>query len=184
MKQTCSMLYESMQKDLELCRKKQLPFTVEVECCYNMAVRYWSLIRKTVSCYQFRTVKAEIYFFKVDKPKFVSEIIYYELLYHLELFRPDSRSDLHKLLLREKNRLTKFIADNGEFYNYYQSGATCQDEKYFTRLKDYAKGLEAIPPYDLEYTTLSLYDYKLAQICALIRFENYLDEKISEMGYR
>ncbi len=181
MKKTCEHLYQTMREDLEHCKRKHLPPVTEIECCYQIAAKYWGVLRQKAAKYEFGSKEDEIYFFKVCKPLFVSEIIFYELLYHLELFKPDTKENRRNLFLREKNRFAKLAWSNPEFFDYYKGGHTCKDEIYFVRSQDMTDDPN-LAPYDYNNKTLTSHDYLVAQIMALERYDKYLDQKLKELN--
>jgi hypothetical protein len=127
-------LYEQLQNDLLLCKKKQLDGLKEIECCFHISESYWALLRYEVTHYEFASVTEEIRFFKEIKPKFVSESDYYSLLYHAELFRTETdKKDQAPFWRRELKRLEKFINENAEFCQRYKSNCTEKDSEWFVR---------------------------------------------------
>lgn len=180
MKRTCNRLYESMQEELKMCMEQSLPPLAEIENCHQIVLDYWHLLREKLCTYSFPNAEEEVCFFKEWKPRFVSEIIFYELLNHIELFKPENSASYRNLLLREKRRLEKFVWNNGDFVEYYKSGETSKDEIYFVRNKNEGNAIE-ISPYDLNEKTSTAHDYQVAQIIALERYDQFLDKKLKEL---
>ena len=178
MKSSLDHIYKLMQADLQVCQAKMLPVITEIECCFQIASTYCHLITKKATDHQFSTQAEEIYFFKVFKPRFVSEIIFYEFMNHLELFNPESKKNQCNLLLRERTRLEKLVWNNREFYEYYKSGETAKDEIYFVRstLKS------ELPLYDYAEGMHSSHDYLIAQIIALERYDRLLEKRLKELN--
>jgi hypothetical protein len=163
-----------MHQELQDCVKRELSFCSEIECCYQLVTHYWILVKQIIRRYEFENTAEEIDFFKNCKPKFTSEIIYYELLYHFELFR--TPEGIKNLLLREKKRLPRLILAHADFFDYYKKGETYLDDQYFLRCVHKVKKPENLSVYD-EETTKSSHDQLIAQFIALEKYYHYLDEK-------
>ena len=177
MKDHCEVLYQSMQKELEQYRQIHLPAVQEIECCYQIVNQYWQRLRNLVSNHEFRNEREEIRFYKHCKPRFVAEIIYFELCYLLELFEPDNPEGRKNLLLRERNRLSKFVWTHLDFYEYYKSGSRAKDRMYFLRCHKrhpHSRNHEK----DIEERTSTSHDNLVAQILALERYDQLLDQKL------
>ncbi|TXJ24938.1 MAG: tetracycline regulation of excision, RteC [Chitinophagaceae bacterium] len=116
----------------------------------------------------------EIHFFKVVKPQFTSKLIYYMKLYRLESNRPvgDSRL-LKKFLKSELRELQETFIRHRTFYQYYRSGATYLDSKYFLRT---GQDIHLMP--DPQYLVLdrtfhTTHDYLVSELQA--------NEKLSQL---
>jgi len=179
MKKTWDTLYESMLEEIRQCWGKGLPALSEIESCYHIACSHWNGVRKKLSCYLFETKGDEICFFKVWKPRFLSEIIFYERFNHLEVFKPDQLESYRNFLLRERTRLKKFVWDNKEFFEYYKSGDSSKDERYFLRKPELETGQATPSPYDHDEKTCTTHDYLVAQLIALERYDHLLEKRIS-----
>jgi hypothetical protein len=170
MKEKWLTRFESMRREIEKCSHSAVgdPDTMaSIECCFNIALKYWSEIQMGIEAVQFDSSLDEIDYYKTVKPLFKSQIEYYNLLYQAELLRPKEISELKEFWLREQQRFNKFIQDNHEFYTYYKSGAINLDEDYFlaTGFTDY----QANPLY---------YDNVIALILALERYMGYIQQQI------
>ena len=181
MKKRCTHLYQFLQQDLQRCKEKHIGWIERIECCYQVANKYWVLLRSEIGNYEFEKADEEIEFFKKCKPLFTSEIAYYELLYHVELFKPEKQDELQNLLLREKNRLTKFIWSNADFYEYYKAGETCNDEIYFVRINSDLSNFRNAPAHDVDEKAATSHDYLIAQIIALERYDKYVQQRLDQL---
>ncbi|MGV8946494.1 MAG: RteC domain-containing protein [Lutibacter sp.] len=93
-------------------------------------------LQKLIIDQGFKTLSAEIHFFKHIKPQVFSKLIYYVKLINIESKRPRSRSKSQiKYLNNHIDKLQIYFNDNLEFYHYYRRGATFLDEQYFVRGK-------------------------------------------------
>ena len=180
MNQPAEQLFWEMRKDIEHCRKKDLGPLCELECCFQMAERYWAKLRQEVSSHEFSTVADEVEFFKTIKPKFTSEVDYYSLLYHAELFRRDVQDtvELTKFWTREKHRLKRFRLENEEFFDYYKAGRTDMDEEYFVRRNSDLSNFPKARVYDLEEKAATSHDPLVSMIIALERYIQFIEEEM------
>ena len=171
-------LYSSMARDLAVCTNGQLFGEPEIECCYQVCTNYWNAVKEKLAAYEFDTMEAEINFFRNIKPKFTSEIEYYNLLYHSSLFYPPDIRARKRFWMREAERLNKFTNDNKDFYCYYKTGQTHKDHLYFVRANN--KNLEAMKckPFGVNSHTSTSHDCLIAFILALEKYTVYVNEKI------
>lgn len=85
----------------------------------------------------FQNEKAEIEFFKHNKPKVYSKLIYYVILFNMESKRPrGSAKPQRKYFDYHINKLQNYFNDNLEFYQYFRRGGTSLDALYFVRGRD------------------------------------------------
>lgn len=180
MKAYGNQLYSALQEEIEVCQKKGLQLTAEVEACFLLALRYWTQLRSALLRHIFLEANDEIDFFKSIKPRFISEIEYYCLVYSSELFRPSDLADeeLKQYWLKEVLRLKKFRAENQDFCAYYKGGHSDRDEAYFLR----AHCDEWLLPESTLYKRLegdsSSHDHLVSTLLALERYCGYAKEKV------
>jgi hypothetical protein len=167
MKEKWFTLYESMQREIETCKKSDPDQKAVIECCFNIGLKYWSEIQMGIEKENFDSTRDEIDYYKTVKPLFKSQIEYYNLVYQSELLRPKERSELKEFWIKEQQRLTKFIHENQEFYLYHKSGSTRLDEEYFL-----SSGFT-----DDQGSSL-YYDNFIALILALERYMTYIQQKL------
>jgi hypothetical protein len=132
MKQEWMIQYESMLKAIEECQQQPVDLKRKIEACFSVSQQYWVQIRQQAEEHSFSSMAEEIEFYKEIKPLFKSQIDFYNLVYHAELFKPLTKpGEMKEFWIKEQQKLDRFILDNQEFYNYYKNGATNRDEKYF-----------------------------------------------------
>ena len=86
---------------------------------------------------KFKSKADEIIFFKHQKPKVYSKLIYYVKLFNIESKRPRGSSKSQKKYLDyEIRKLQDYFNDNLEFYQYYRRSGTSLDSQYFLRGKE------------------------------------------------
>jgi hypothetical protein len=130
----------------------------------------------------FANTAEEILFFKQIKPKFVSKLIYSIELLKIEGRRPiGSFKAQQKYVRRQLSKLKSYFEDNIEFYQYYRSGNTFLDEKYFVRnVFDIRLHQDAyIFDYDSNFSTS--HDFKVAKIIANDLLRDYLNSSLTEL---
>src|ERR1700693_5194074 len=131
MKEKWFTLYKYMQREIESCKKSNADKKAEIECCFNIGLKYWTQIQMGIDAENFESTSDEIEYYKTVKPLFKSQIEYYNLVYQAELLKPKERSELKEFWFKEQQRFNKFIQENQEFYLYYKSGSTRLDDEYF-----------------------------------------------------
>lgn len=183
MNQKAEHLYGEMQQDMKHCRRKELSRLSEVECCFQMAERYWVRLRQEVAEYEFEKIADEIKFFKVIKPLFTAEVEFYSLRYHAELFRRDVTDvvELERFWNRERLRPEKFAAEHAEFYAYYKGGSSSSDELYFVRRNSDLSNFPRAKVYDLDQGATTSHDGLVSTIMALERYMNFIDKEIEAL---
>ena len=127
----------------------------------------------------------EILFFKKTKPELFSKLIYYVRILNIESRRPvGSREMQETYLQRELERLTLFLNNHLEFYQYYRMGSTYLDDKYFIR------GKEDLNLY--QYTLMNYvgpdfstsHDYMVSEIIANDRLKVFLSTEIEALDIK
>lgn len=120
----------------------------------------------------------EIYFFKYDKPKLTSYIIYFNEILKIESNKPvASEKTIRKYYNNHLKKREQFFIDNSEFYNYYRKGHYYLDDKYFLRNQhNFKLGVENFY-FQIDKQFATSHDYKVAQILANELLQSYLINK-------
>lgn len=180
MKRFCSILYKNLQQDLLRCKKTTPLFEAQVETCFQVAYRYWKEVKENLSSYEFKNDRCEIEFFKQCKPKFTSEIEYYELLYHAVVFEPPATGDAILFWNRESQRLQKFEEEHKSFLLCYADHCCSLLPYYF--LRRYSEiGTRQPKLYDTAIVHRTNGDPLVAAFWALKRYVNYVYKKQAEL---
>lgn len=130
----------------------------------------------------FANIAEEILFFKQIKPKFTSRLIYNVELLKIEGKRPiGSFKTQQKYLMRQLSKLEYFFEDNVEFYQYYRSGNTFLDEKYFVRNVFDIRLHHDTYVFDYDSSFSTSHDFKVARIIAHELLRNYLNSSLMEL---
>jgi hypothetical protein len=136
-------------------------------------------LRKIISKSNFKTDTEEIHFFKEVKPQFSSKLIYYNMVYKIEMKRPNGGNRiLKKYYNNELLKLKAFFDNELDFYQYYRSGSTYLDYKYFQRGKFDIK--MSIDSYYFEADTVfaTSHDFKVAKILANDLIQLYIENQL------
>lgn len=131
--------------------------------------------------HKFETQEEEIYFFKVQKPKLLSKLIYYAHIIDIESNSPISKSNRIKYIKKELDKIAHYAKEHKIFYQYYRSSSVHNDLKYFTRNRDSKLRYYDchIINYDIRVSTL--HDFDVAQILANDSIVYYLENKLQNI---
>lgn len=136
-------------------------------------------IKKIVVKTNFKSDSEEIHFFKDIKPQFTSKLIYYNMVYKIEMKRPNGGNRvLKKYYNNELQKLKAYFDNELDFYKYYRSGSSYLDYKYFLRGKYDIK--LALDSYYFETDSVfsTSHDFKVARILANDLIQLYLEDQL------
>ncbi len=160
--------------DLEIddqIKKCEQAITVILKSIYEL--------KKVATKTNFKSKSEEIQFFKEVKPLFTSKLIYFNLVYRIEMKKPNGGNKiLKKYYNNELLKLKAFFDNELEFYQYFRSGSTYLDYKYFLRGEFDIK--LALDSYYFESDMLfaTSHDFKVATILANDLIELYLENQL------
>jgi hypothetical protein len=131
----------------------------------------------------FKTVKDEIFFFKVVKPHVYSKLLYYLEVYSIETKRPVVSIPLQLEYFEGiQRKIQAFFGQYQEFYSYYRSCSNLLDQQYFVRGKSdtffSAKNPQVIT--DPGFNTS--HDYILSKMKANEMLLEYIDDEIYKLN--
>jgi hypothetical protein len=133
MKQFITQLQEQLEQEL-LCVKNDENLLQTAEQSVNIIRGKLNCIREFVCGYVFRDQQEEIWFFKEVSPDVYSRLIYFLRLFNLESRKPKDCTEVyHQLVADEVKIISQFFSQNLDFYQYYKSGSSHLDDKYFLR---------------------------------------------------
>ena len=136
-------------------------------------------LKKVVLKSNFKSETEEIHFFKDIKPQFTSKLIYYNMVYKIEMKRPNGGNRvLKKYYNNELQKLKAYFDNELDFYKYYRSGSSYLDYKYFLRGKYDIK--LALDSYYFETDSIfsTSHDFKVARILANDLIQLYLEDQL------
>jgi hypothetical protein len=140
------------------------------------------LLKKTFSSEKAKTQEYEIEFFKVAKPQFIAQLIFYTAVLDIETKLPQgSKESVKKYLKNELKTIDNFFMINAEFLKYYKGDFTHLDEKYFIRKNfDVKLALDNIHNVtDKKFTTS--HDITVAKIIANQLIAKYITDKMDDL---
>lgn len=154
----------------------------QIKKCENaiyLILKSINAVKKVVIKNNFKSDLDEIHFFKEVKPQFTSKLIYFNMIYKIEMKRPNGGNRvLKKYYNNELLKLKAFFDNELEFYQYYRSGSNYLDHKYFTRGKfDIKMALDSFY-FESDCTFSTSHDFKVAQIIANDLIQVYLENQL------
>lgn len=174
-----SGLLTEMEASLSNLYRKETNTLQLAAAAIDCISHYLQLLRSFILKYRFKSVEEEISFFKTQKPRFVSQYIYFRSLYQLEAQLPvASNGQKRQYYQAAQTKLHHFFVENGPFYQYVRTGATYLDQQYFTRGNDTLQLITDVDLVDADPKFSTGYCYKLACIQANTKLLQYLDEML------
>lgn len=136
-------------------------------------------LKKLTTKNNFKSKSEEIQFFKEIKPQFTSKLIYFNRVYKIEMKKPNwGNKILKKYYNNELLKLKAFFDNELEFYQYFRSGSTYLDYKYFLRGEfDIKLALDSYY-FESDMSFATSHDFKVATILANDLIELYLENQL------
>lgn len=136
-------------------------------------------LKKCVLGSKFKSESEEIQFFKEVKPQFTSKLIYYNMVYKIEMKRPSGGNRVSKKYYQnELQKLKAYFDSELDFYKYYRSGSIYLDHKYFLRGNfDIKLALDSYY-FETDSSYSTSHDFKVARILANDLIQLYLEDKL------
>jgi hypothetical protein len=136
-------------------------------------------LKKVATKNNFKSQSEEILFFKEVKPLFTSKLIFFNRVYKIEMKKPNGGNKiLKKYYNNELLKLKAFFDNELEFYQYYRSGSTYLDYKYFLRGEvDIKLALDSYY-FESDMSFATSHDFKVATILANDLIELYLENQL------
>lgn len=136
-------------------------------------------LKSIINNYKFKSETEEIIFFKETKPQFTSKLIYYNMVYKIEMKRPHGGNRIVKKYFQNELQKLKAYFDNElDFYKYYRSGSSYLDHKYFLRGKfDIKLALDSYY-FETDASFSTSHDFKVARILANDLIQLYIEDQL------
>jgi hypothetical protein len=136
-------------------------------------------LKKLTAKNNFKSKSEEILFFKEIKPLFTSKFIYFNRVYKIEMKKPNGGNRiLKKYYNNELLKLKAFFDNELEFYQYFRSGSTYLDYKYFLRGEfDIKLALDSYY-FESDMSFATSHDFKVATILANDLIELYIENQL------
>lgn len=131
--------------------------------------------------YTFENIESEIYFFKYQKPRLISKLIYYSQLIEIESNLPTGKVAKKKYCSSKIEYYNTHNQKNIGFFQYYRAKKSIHDDKFFVR-KSLDKKIYFFDNYMNHYDNHinTTYDFNMAQIIAYDLIIKYLEELIEK----
>ena len=127
----------------------------------------------------FPSLKDEIHFFKIEKPKLMSMLFFHNCVYKLEAFKPkNGKKEIKEYLMSKKVELNLFSVENYEFYKYHHTESTRFDPVYFVRCQFDIKNCITCMFLMVDERICTYHCFLTAKILANIRFSAYVDNSL------
>lgn len=133
--------------------------------------------------FTFEKIESEIYFFKYQKPRIISKLIYYSQLIEIESNLPSGKVAKKKYCSNKIQFYNLLNQKNLGFFQYYRSKKSNHDEKFFVR-KTIDKKVYFFDNYMIHYDNHlnTTYDFNMAQIIAYDLIIIYLEELLENLN--
>jgi hypothetical protein len=168
-------LYHELRCELQSIQDLHLTEEKEAEACFGACMLYEQKLAKWVSAFDFEKEEDEIYFFKILRPGFTSQIEYYKKLYQSILFKPSCKKEQSRFFEYEIDKADRFFIENAGFYQYYKNGQTSNNSVYFLR----SCHQENSPGNPCRSETG--YDLLLAAMQGLERYKDFAQRQIDQL---
>ena len=140
-------------------------------------------LRAFIVSTEFQDRVEEIRFFKVWKPRFYSQLIYFLRVLRIESRKPfGNKREIESYYAKQQNIINYFVENNLSFYQYCRVGAEHLDEQYFVRNHLFI-------PADVDHVYFngdprfsSLMDYTMAKLQANEMLSVYLENCIARLN--
>lgn len=153
--------------------------SIRCESAIDIILKTIQILKALINKNSFKSEAEEIQFFKEIKPQFTSKLIYYNVLFKIEMKKPNGGNRiLKKYYNNELIKLKAFFDNELEFYKYYRSGSIYLDYKYFLRGKfDIKMSLDSYY-FETDRNFSTSHDFKVAKILANDLIQLYLENQL------
>ncbi|PVD53602.1 tetracycline regulation of excision, RteC [Terrimonas sp.] len=182
MKNTTANLLNDLNSQLQFIRLETEDAIKAAELSLKVLLSVIDKLKRFTIKYKFKNEAEEIYFFKYQKPLFISKLIYHNRVLNIETKKPYGGEKVtRKYLNNELDKLKRFFDNNLEFYKYHRTNSTYLDHKYFIRGKhDIKLSLDTFY-FEADHRFCTSHDYKVAKIIAHDLVQVYLEDEIANL---
>ncbi len=176
-------LESKLTLELKCLLTENPPTLQQLEQAVSLCVTYEGRLKDFFKKHPPPTAEEEIHFFKVIKPRFLSQLIYYQKRYQLESQRPFGGAEkLEAYYLRELENIYASHERSMDFYQYYKAGKTYMDRQYFLRCRQHPDLTSDSYFFDRDPEFSTSHDFKLARMIANERLAEYLIGVLQKFG--
>lgn len=158
------------------------PTLQQLEQAVQRCVTYEGQLKEFFRKHPPPTAEEEIRFFKVTKPRILSQLIYYQRRYQLESQRPFGGPEkLEAYYSRELENIYASYERSMDFYQYYKAGKTYLDQQYFLRCPQHPDLTSDSYFFDRDPEFSTSHDFKLSRLMANERLADYLKDTLERV---
>ncbi len=159
------------------------PTLQQLEQAVKLCVTYEGRLKDFFKKHPPPAPEEEIRFFKVIKPRLLSQLIYYQKRYQLESQKPFGGPEkLEAYYSRELENIYTSYERSMDLYQYYKAGKTYLDRQYFLRCPQHPDLTSDSYFFDRDPEFSTSHDFKLARMIANERLAEYLTDVLENFG--
>ncbi|WP_291096884.1 MULTISPECIES: RteC domain-containing protein [unclassified Flavobacterium] len=152
------------------------------ENAFWMCFEFVEKLKQFLTINSFTDEEEEIQFFKHIKPKFTSNLIYYQGIHDIESRIPEGSIKKNiRYFQKHLKKLEQFLELNSEFLRYYRIGNTGLDKQYFVRNRFDIKNNPDMTFYDYDPVFTTSQGNKVATLLANKKLKAYIENKIKTL---
>ncbi|MFS4493554.1 RteC domain-containing protein [Maribacter sp. 2308TA10-17] len=152
---------------------------LSISKCRDLIYRF----KKQISNFTFKSVDAEIQFFKFTKQLPLSNLVYYSELRSFEIQFPLGNQEVQKKYIQKKmDKINRFFRYNLDFVQYIEQDKKHLDESYFTRAYFKDVNITYSRHYYRDKDFCTSHDLLLAKLSANKRLIAYLKKRFSKIN--
>lgn len=177
-------LYNTMTAQLEeIAMTAENPLS-QAEQSYDAVEHALKELKHFILDYTFKDKEEEIDFFKLVKPMFHKELIYYWEVFQIEQYKPPvGKEDVINHYMLGAKRVDFYFKRHNELYTYYRKNSTMHDEDYFLRAEAVHELASGISVSDIDTRFSTRCSFQFAKMQAYEQFGNYVYQKIVEVEH-
>jgi hypothetical protein len=176
LQQQCGRLYKKMIQQLAGYETMATDEKKWIEWGFGIATKTWFRIQEDVESYLFVDLEEEIRFYKTLKPKFISLMDYFTLLYKSVLFQPEDSPGKKEYWKNELDICKNFLSSHSGFCRYYEQGNTGMDHIYFVQHNNQQPLI--LGTNENKGHVITSYSHLLAQIISVKKYKRYIQQKM------
>lgn len=176
LQQQCGRMYKKMVQQLAGYETIASDEKKWVEWGFGIATKTWFRIQEDVESYLFADQEEEISFYKTLKPKFISLMDYFTLLYKSVLFQPEDSPGKKEYWKNELDICKNFLSKHSAFCRYNDEGYTSMDHIYFVQHNNQQPLIFGIN--ENKGHVITSYSHLLARIISVKKYQRYIQKKI------
>lgn len=178
-----SSIYEAMLENLDQIAVTSENILQRATQSYKVVEHALAELKEYIISYHFKDRQDEIYFFKVIKPQFLKELLYFMEVFQVESWKPPVGRDEEIAHYRlGAHRADLYFKRYNELYTYYRTGSKSHDEQYFLR-ESKSDLITPISMSDTDSRFSTVYSFQFAKLQAYEQFSSYLHRCIYNLEH-